>query len=226
MKVLTFYSAKGGTGKTTFNLLLASYLRYELGKKVLLLDFDSPLFSATLLRSKEIQAVGQVDEAYPIQKVEDQSRERLLSVVRNISSLKDDLDYVVMDFRGSFAQDDAVLLFARYGVIDKVIIPVEMDQMSISSAHSLASVFMKSNQNVLLFFNKVVTRENRDVYDQLASMLRDCGLTVSDHRILNRVHMRRDAGSANPLRSSVMFPTKRIQEENPEIIELFKEVLQ
>ena len=32
MKVISFFSAEGGTGKTTFNVLLASYIKYRLGK--------------------------------------------------------------------------------------------------------------------------------------------------------------------------------------------------
>ncbi|MBR5399970.1 MAG: ParA family protein, partial [Bacteroidales bacterium] len=35
MKVISFFSAKGGTGKTTFNVLLASYIKYRLGKRVM-----------------------------------------------------------------------------------------------------------------------------------------------------------------------------------------------
>ena len=35
MFVLSFFSAKGGTGKTTFNMSMASYLRYSLGRRVL-----------------------------------------------------------------------------------------------------------------------------------------------------------------------------------------------
>lgn len=31
MFVLSFFSAKGGTGKTTFNMSMASYLKYSLG---------------------------------------------------------------------------------------------------------------------------------------------------------------------------------------------------
>ena len=37
MQVISFFSAKGGTGKTTFNMLFASYLKYVLGKRVIAL---------------------------------------------------------------------------------------------------------------------------------------------------------------------------------------------
>ena len=35
MKVVTFFMSKGGTGKTSFNIMFASYLTYILGRKVL-----------------------------------------------------------------------------------------------------------------------------------------------------------------------------------------------
>ena len=47
MKVISFFSAEGGTGKTTFNVLLASYIKYRLGKLVMVLDFDYPEFNLT-----------------------------------------------------------------------------------------------------------------------------------------------------------------------------------
>lgn len=48
MFVLSFFSAKGGTGKTTFNMLMASYLKYSLGRRVLLLDADPPEYIVKL----------------------------------------------------------------------------------------------------------------------------------------------------------------------------------
>ena len=53
MRIVSFYSAKGGTGKTTFNLLFASYLRYRLGLRVLFLDFDGPEFNVYFVRQRE-----------------------------------------------------------------------------------------------------------------------------------------------------------------------------
>ena len=53
MRIVSFYSAKGGTGKTTFNLLFASYLRYQKGLRVLFLDFDGPEFNVYFVRQRE-----------------------------------------------------------------------------------------------------------------------------------------------------------------------------
>lgn len=71
MRIVSFYSAKGGTGKTTFNLLFASYLRYRLGLRVLFLDFDGPEFNAYFVRQRELEHFdGDREGLYPIEYVE------------------------------------------------------------------------------------------------------------------------------------------------------------
>lgn len=52
MKVISFFSAKGGTGKTTFNVLLASYIKYRLDKRVMVLDFDYPEYNLSYMRRR------------------------------------------------------------------------------------------------------------------------------------------------------------------------------
>lgn len=42
MKVFSFFSGKGGVGKTTLTILLASYLAYFLNLKVLVIDMEKP----------------------------------------------------------------------------------------------------------------------------------------------------------------------------------------
>ena len=71
MRIVSFYSAKCGTGKTTFNLLFASYLRYRLGLRVLFLDFDGPEFNAYFVRQRELEHFkGDTEELYPIESVD------------------------------------------------------------------------------------------------------------------------------------------------------------
>ena len=53
MQVISFFSAKGGTGKSTFNMLLASYLKYVLGKRVMVLDLDATGYNLSSTRERE-----------------------------------------------------------------------------------------------------------------------------------------------------------------------------
>ena len=75
MKVISFFSAKGGTGKTTFNVLLASYIKYRLGKRVMVLDFDFPEFNLAHMRERDLLYLEREgipfkeEDFYPIERV-------------------------------------------------------------------------------------------------------------------------------------------------------------
>ena len=55
--VVSFANQKGGVGKSTLTVLLASYLYYELGVSVAILDCDSPQNSPGKERKRELLMV-------------------------------------------------------------------------------------------------------------------------------------------------------------------------
>lgn len=234
MRTISFFSAKGGTGKTTFNMLLASWLKYEKGMRVAVLDFDSLEFSLSYTRQRELKYFQDnapekaPDEKllYPILEVEDYDSRKSLPVVRElITDASQSMDYLILDFGGSFNDGDPILDLIPENLIDLVVVPLEMGGMILSSGKSLAGVLEALGQKTLLFFNKVHGKEKPQLYSDLEAWLGEAGLTVSPHRIKNTVKLRRDADNgSNFLRSTVGFPGKEMQEINPEIIRLFEEV--
>jgi cellulose biosynthesis protein BcsQ len=52
-QIICVHTSKGGTGKSTITTILASYLTYELSKRVLVIDADAPQFSIDSLRHRE-----------------------------------------------------------------------------------------------------------------------------------------------------------------------------
>lgn len=232
MRTISFFSAKGGTGKTTFNMLLASWLKYEKGLRTAVLDFDSPEFNLSYTRKRELKYLQDKGltpdekQLYPILEIEDYESRKSLQVVRNLMiDAAGSLDVLILDFGGSFNDGDPVLDLVQAGLIDLVVIPLEMDGMILSSGKSLASVLEQLGQKTLLFFNKVHGKEKPQLYVELERWLAEDGLTVSTHRIKNTVKLRRDADNgSNFLRSTVSFPCKEMQEINPELIRLFEEV--
>lgn len=232
MRTISFFSAKGGTGKTTFNMLLASWLKYEKGMRVAVLDFDSPEFNLSYTRQRELKYLQDNNRApeetllYPILEVEDYDSRKSLPVVRElIADAAKSMDYLILDFGGSFNDGDPILDLIPENLIDLVVVPLEMDGMILSSGKSLAGVLEELGQKTLLFFNKVHGKEKPQLYADLEAWLGEAGLRVSPHRIKNTVKLRRDADNgSNFLRSTVGFPGKEMQEINPEIIRLFEEV--
>lgn len=232
MRTISFFSAKGGTGKTTFNMLLASWLKYEKGLRAAVLDFDSPEFNLSYTRKRELKYLQDKGltpdekQLYPILEIEDYESKKSLPIVRNLMiDAAGSLDVLILDFGGSFNDGDPVLDLVQAGLVDLIVIPLEMDGMILSSGKSLASVLEQLGQKTLLFFNKVHGKEKPQLYVELERWLAEAGLTVSTHRIKNTVKLRRDADNgSNFLRSTVSFPCKEMQEINPELIQLFEEV--
>lgn len=52
---VAFSNQKGGVGKSTLTVLVASYLYYELGVKVAIMDCDSPQHSLKGERDRELK---------------------------------------------------------------------------------------------------------------------------------------------------------------------------
>ena len=231
MIVVSFFSAKGGTGKTTFNMSMASFLKYHLGKAVIVLDADTPEYNLYNSRVRELdykRKNGGIDESalYPVWKVLDVTPEGIESLAGKLDALRGSVDYVLIDFPGSCVKDDAIWTFARRGVLDLVVIPVAMDPMVLASALQLAEIFTHTGQKVLLFFNKVHGKIPSEKYDAVAELFRSRGFRMSECRIKNALAMSRDAESgSNYLRSTICFPEKTVRDLNPQLIDLFKEVI-
>lgn len=233
MQVISFFTAKGGTGKTTFNMLLASYLKYQLGKRVGLFDFDAPEYNLSFCRQRELDFLksqgGEVDEGqfFPIMTVKDLSEENLNRIARQIPSLEAVFDYLVMDFKGSLQKGDPVTIMTRCRVLNKVVIPVELDPMNIASMKSLAYTFKTHGQDVMLFFNRVHGKENSRQYDAVRAWFEEKRCHVARAQVKNSIGMKREQGEQeNFLRSSVSFQEKNIRKVNPGIISLFNELLE
>ena len=232
MKVVSFFSAKGGTCKTTMNMLFAGFLKYHLGKLAVVLDFDGPEYNLFNTRERELLYAEKngiaidKDSLYPIQTIEDSSAKGVKEVRGFIEELRPHYDYLIMDFPGSFADGDAVCRLALARVFDLLVIPVELDGMIVASAKSLAGILQELGQDTLLFFNKVHGKEKPVLYEALTAWFDAKGMRVSPHRVKNSLKMRRDADS--PLtfsRSTVQFPMKEIKDNNPGILELLEEVV-
>lgn len=231
MKVISFFSAKGGTGKTSFNMMFASFLRYDLGKNVLMLDFDRPEYNLSYARKREIALMDKegkeygLERFYPVEEVAALDEKGIGRIADMLKDLSGEFDYVVMDFPGSFCETDAVCILAMRQALDFVVIPVEMDGMNIASSKALAQIFQESGQKTLLFFNRVHGKERAELYDELKAWFKGNGITVSDNIVKNSISMKKEMGCAGYFRSSVAFPEKLVMERNPGIANLFREVV-
>ncbi len=231
MKVISFFSAKGGTGKTTFNMLFASFLKYSLGKNVLVLDFDRPEYNFSYTRRREIILLDKEgrshnsEELYPVEEVEVLDEAGVSKIADMLKGISDEIDYVIMDFPGSFSETDAVCILAMRQAIDFIAIPVELDGMNIASSKALAQILLECRQETLLFFNRVHGKEKAEMYDELRMWFKENGITISHNIVRSTLSMKKEMGSNGYLRSTVCFPEKIIRDKNPGILNLFKEIV-
>ena len=231
MKVISFLSAKGGTGKTTFNMLLASYLRYAKGKRVIAIDFDAPENNLSATREREVDALleknpeADLSELYTVRTIQATSTQGILDAIKAVKELKD-YDYVIIDTPGSISDGEATIHILVSGILDLAVIPTDVDGMSIASSYSLGNICQDLKIPFFIFYNRIVPQEKKDLYEAFTGMFNDGGMKVSANRIKNTVKLRRDSDSAaSHLRSSIHFPEKDIKACVPEILSLFEEVL-
>lgn len=231
MKVITFFTVRGGSGKTVLSAAFASYVNYFLGKRAMVLDFDGPEYNLYNMRLRELSHMKEgdadcdKDELYIVEKVENTDSDSLDRFAASIRRIKEQFDYIILDFPGSFSKDDAICHLATAGVIDMVVIPVELDAISICSAKTLSQIFEETGLKTLPFFNRVHGKEDPALYGRLREWFERHGVRVSEAMVKNSIAMKREMGTKGFLRSTVCFPEKEIRAKNPSIINLFEEIV-
>ena len=163
MKRVAIYNEKGGVGKTTITAMFSSYLSYELGKRVCVLDFDSPAFHFMDLRKTELTIAGNPKsplswwlqhnptEGEPYDIISFPTAKDGLYHPGTVfpylkSLLSADYDYVFYDFPGRFAPGEPVSFLGanRYAFASEDSIPHRLDRTFSSLSASMYSEEQKT----------------------------------------------------------------------------------
>ena len=163
-KIISIVGEKGGVGKTTLNVILASNLHYANSKKVLLLDADNPQYSIYKKRQRELSLLdaSTISEMspYPIERV---TAESIQDTILRYYGL---VDYIILDLPGSLNVEMVKGLL----YVEHVFIPFGHDELEIDSTSNfyftLKNNFLDNEERVLesvnLFFNKYkLVRKNK-----------------------------------------------------------------
>lgn len=195
MKTISFFSEKGGVGKSSFSMMFASWLKqYEIN--VGLADFNmrisgyrrAEIRKIEAMIAKNVKDVKPVDtkNAWPI--VEATARE-ILETKKNYNStfpylewFKNeinpdsegrlaDCDVVVCDFPGSLTGGE----FAQVNLgkmLSLIVVPIERDEMTLQSTGRLVKT-LENQDNVRIFINKAQLglRNWRSYYMKLGASL-------------------------------------------------------
>lgn len=119
-KVISFISRKGGTGKTTNAINLATML-FNLGYKLCLIETD-PNFTLKTLREMELYKTGAKDDS--IFKIAGYKEEEALEIIEGLKE-EGKLDFVIVDSAGK-TTDTSIKKLAIQS--DLIILPTSLTQ--------------------------------------------------------------------------------------------------
>lgn len=252
-KIITFFNEKGGTGKTTFSVLFASWLRYSQHEDVTVMDFDFPSYHiCDMRRIDELLCVPENKifyrmcreslPPYPVVKVPGQGEytdQELASMVDEMRRRKETgSGYIILDFPGRYRPNDPVFVLAVAGLIDLVVFPITSDLQSRVSALNVNATMHRpqfksmsgkpDGQQCLFFWNNVSQSELRakDIrYNSYNKALESIGARIAKTQMKDIIVSRRDPN--NPLgfiRSTMCFPEMNIRRYCPYIEDLFREI--
>lgn len=246
-KFVAFSTQKGGAGKTTMTVLMASYLYYVKGLKILVVDCDYPQFSIEEMRKRDSTLLEINDsfrkavmenrrrtglEPYPLLMVKP---EDAMLKVREIIEAGNEIDVVFFDLPGTVNNRGVVNII---NCMDSVIVPIAADKVILESSLAFTLKIQewlttgKSQvKEMYLLWNQVDAREKTDLYDQYEELFEELGLQTLKTKIPDTKKYRREGSKTldRPVfRSTVMPPDKtllkgsRLPELAEEILSLLK----
>jgi cellulose biosynthesis protein BcsQ len=237
---MAYATQKGGVGKTTFTVLTASYLHYEKGLNVLVVDCDYPQYSILQMREREIETVSKdrqlkalayeqftrLDKkAYTILKA---SAESAISIVEGfLEQTKTTIDLVLFDTPGTV---NTLGMYKLLSELDVLLIPISADRVVLESSLNFAKAIGemikdKPQKQLHLFWNLVDKREKTALYDIYSKGIQSLGLPLLKARVPDTKRYRKEILSAGqrPFRST-LFPPDRQMAKGSNITELIDEV--
>lgn len=224
---VAFSTQKGGAGKTTLTVLVASYLHYVKGYRVAVIDCDYPQHSIAEMRERDFKMCendeyykGMLYEqfvrleqkkAYPV--VESNTKEAL-DDAEDLTK-EGDYDFIFFDLPGTLNNEGLILTIAS---MDYIVAPIAADRLVLESTLDyLISVKDnivnpgKSNiKGIYLLWNMVDGREKSELYEVYENVIRDLEFPLLKTFIPDSKRFRREQSiSYKALFRSTLFPADK-----------------
>lgn len=193
---IAFSTQKGGVGKSTFTVLLASYLHYRNGLNVAVMDCDYPQCSVYDMRKREIrqletnlhyqskaialfESLGK--QTYPI--VCAKPEEGIMKAREFLVGESVGYDVVFFDLPGTINNDGVISTFM---LMDYVFVPMAPSRMSMESTLSFiipVSELLAEHEDfnlkaIHLFWNRVDGRIKKEWLEHYEDIIRQFGLPL------------------------------------------------
>ena len=201
-KIISVAGQKGGCGKSSITVLLASMLAYKYGKKVLVIDADYIQHTLQNCREDDINAVKEgrdakksgyslvnktkadIYEAYLANKGESLEPYEIIETPMEMGVINEqlerakDYDFVVVDMPGSVEHDDYFRIISKF---DVVFVPFTADPFVFNSNYPYAKILQDSvmkNPRLRLkkmywFWNRYVENEGKEVRMKMENIIKE-----------------------------------------------------
>ena len=220
--VLAFATQKGGMGKTTLSVLVASWLHYKRGIKVALLDVDGSQLSVYNQRLREIE---ELDEETTI-RLDEQNIEPYAILSGNprsvpglLAKLPSDVQLVLIDMPGNIDVDGYDLAISK---LDYLIVPMETSEYSVTTGFnfltSIKEIGLLPVERCRVVWNKYKPSRDGELADQLEERFNQWGFACLKSRIPQRDSYQ------DMVNRSTLFPMPTAYLRNSGLKDLFTEI--
>ena len=239
-----FYTQKGGAGKSTMTILVASYLHYVKNYNVAVIDCDTPQASICDLREHEIKVINENayfkslaynhflnlgKKSYPI--IRSNAGDALDEAERLMREEAVKPDIIFFDLPGTLKSNDVIKTLSQ---MDYIFTPISADRLDMESSLQFVTLF---NENLIttgiaktkglhLFWTKVDGREKNDLYGMYESIMEEMNISIMKTRLPDSKRFRKEMlGDRKNIFRSTFFPAEKSQMKGSNIDLLSDEIV-
>ncbi len=240
---VAFSTQKGGVGKTTFTVLVASYLYYLKGYNVAVVDCDYPQHSISAMRKRDgeqvncdanykqlaftqFKALGK--KAYPI--LCSTPEDAITTAEEFLKTEPMEMDVVFFDLPGTVNSEGIISSLAS---VDYIFTPITADRVVLESSLSFAMTvnnLLVQNEvyrirGLHLFWNQVDGREKTDLYEIYEKTIGELGLPLMKTYIPDTKRYKKElSGEKQSVFRSTLFPADKRMIKGSNLEELVAEI--
>jgi CobQ/CobB/MinD/ParA nucleotide binding domain. len=240
---VAFSTQKGGAGKTTLTVLVASYLHYVKGYNVAVVDCDFPQYSIHDMRQRDMDTVLK-DEYYKVMAYEQFTRlqkkaypvvcsrsEKAPEAAEQLIKTGNPPDFIFFDLPGTINSESIVNTLAT---MDYIFTPIAADRVVMESSVKFASVVNehlistgKSNiKGLHLVWNMVDGREKTELYEVYEKVCAELALPVLKTFLPDSKRFRKETGTdRKAVFRSTLFPADKSLIRGSNLDKLVDEIL-
>lgn len=241
---VAFSTQKGGAGKTTLTVLMASYLSYVRGMNVLVVDCDYPQYSIKDMRNRDLEIL-KINSAFKKtfyelrQKIQRDPYPILITkpedaLARVKAKIEEggEYDLVLFDLPGTINNPGVA---KTVSLMDYIFCPVSADKLILESSLAFAmkvrDEIMPLNgcsvKDLYMVWNQVDARERTDLYDRYEEVFEEQNLPTLKTRLPDTKRFRREGsqeGARAVFRSTFIPPDKYLL-KGSRLVEMVDEIL-